>query len=41
MTGTVLDVNGTGSFVPLVDGSEPPNLVSDGAGSLILVPFSP
>lgn len=28
-----------GQWIPLVDGSEPPNLVSDGAGALILVAY--
>jgi hypothetical protein len=28
---------GGGSWIPLVDGSEPPNFITDGAGSLILV----
>lgn len=30
--------SGAGSWVPLVDGSEPPNFITDGAGTLILVP---
>lgn len=29
------------SYVPLVTGAEPPVLVSDGAGGLIFVPWSP
>lgn len=35
--------NGTpgGSYIPLVDGSEPPNFITDGAGSLITVAYSP
>lgn len=28
---------GGGSWIPLVDGSEPPNFITDGAGALILV----
>jgi hypothetical protein len=28
-----------GSWIPLVDGSEPPNFVTDGAGNLILVAY--
>lgn len=32
---------GGGTFIPLVTGAEPPVLVSDGAGQLILVPWSP
>jgi hypothetical protein len=28
---------GSGSWIPLVDGSEPPNFITDGAGNLILV----
>lgn len=28
---------GAGYFIPLVDGSEPPNFITDGAGNLILV----
>lgn len=32
---------GGGSFVPLVTGAEPPVLVSDGAGKLILVAWNP
>lgn len=31
---------GSGNFIPLVDGSEPPNFITDGAGTLILVPWS-
>ncbi len=30
---------GTGSWIPLVDGSEPPNFITDGAGVLILVAY--
>ncbi len=29
---------GTGSWIPFVDGSEPPNFITDGSGVLILVP---
>jgi hypothetical protein len=29
------------AYIPLVTGAEPPQLVSDGAGALILVPYSP
>lgn len=32
---------GGASYVPLTTGAEPVELVSDGAGSLILVPYSP
>lgn len=28
---------GDGNWIPLVDGSEPPNFITDGAGVLILV----
>jgi hypothetical protein len=31
--------SGGGSWIPLVDGAEPPSLVSDGAGHLILVAY--
>jgi hypothetical protein len=31
----------TGSWIPLTDGSEPPNFITDGAGSLILVWYDP
>lgn len=31
----------SGWFIPLVDGSEPPNLITDGAGKLILVAWEP
>jgi len=37
-TAHVVD-SAVGSWIPLVDGSEPPVLVSDGAGVLILVPY--
>jgi hypothetical protein len=30
-----------GAVIPLVDGSEPPNLVSDGAGNLIVIDYEP
>lgn len=30
-----------GNWVPLVDGSEPPNFITDGAGNLIFVWYSP
>ncbi len=37
--------NGSGgsgvSWIPLVTGAEPVELVSDGAGQLILIPFTP
>lgn len=29
------------SYIPLVDGSEPPMFITDGAGVLIVVPYSP
>ncbi len=29
----------TGSWIPLVDGSEPPNFITDGAGALIVVAY--
>ena len=29
------------SWVPLVDGSEPPNFITDGAGNLIFVAYTP
>lgn len=33
---------GSGScWVPLVTGAEPPEFVTDGAGNLIMVPFTP
>lgn len=28
-------------WIPLVDGSEPPNFITDGAGHLVLVPYNP
>jgi len=31
----------SGSWVPTVDGSEPPNFITDGAGTLIFVPYTP
>jgi hypothetical protein len=31
--------SGGGSWIPLVDGSEPPNFITDGAGHLILVAY--
>jgi hypothetical protein len=31
--------SGGGSWIPLVDGAEPPSLISDGAGHLILVAY--
>jgi len=37
MTGTVLSSSGGGSWIPLVDGSEPPVFITDGSGVLILV----
>lgn len=30
-----------GTYIPLVDGAEPPSFITDGAGQLILVPWSP
>ena len=42
MTGTVLDSTGGGGggcYIPMVDGSEPPNFITDGAGVLILVAY--
>lgn len=37
--------NGSGGsgngWVPLVTGAEPPEFVTDGAGNLIMVPFTP
>lgn len=30
---------GSGGFVPLVDGSEPPNFITDGSGNLIFVAY--
>jgi hypothetical protein len=32
---------GGGTFIPLVDGSEPPVFITDGAGTLIVVAWSP
>jgi hypothetical protein len=37
MTGTTLDAAGGSGWVPAVDGSEPPNFITDGNGVLILV----
>lgn len=37
MSGTTLNASAGGSWIPLVDGSEPPNFITDGAGHLILV----
>lgn len=38
MTGTVLSASGgSASWIPLVDGAEPPAFITDGAGVLILV----
>ena len=31
------ETTATGSWIPLVDGAEPPNFITDGAGHLILV----
>lgn len=39
-TATPVDVDDT-SWVPLVDGSEPPNFITDGAGKLIFVSYTP
>jgi hypothetical protein len=33
----ITPIGGGGSWVPLVDGSEPPNFITDGSGNLILV----
>lgn len=30
-----------GSYIPLVDGAEPPGFITDGAGQLILVGYTP
>jgi hypothetical protein len=38
---TRLAGSGGGSYIPLVDGAEPPVFITDGAGTLILVPWSP
>jgi hypothetical protein len=35
------DTVGAAQFIPLVSGAEPPVLISDGAGSLILVAWNP
>jgi hypothetical protein len=35
---TISATGGSGSWIPAVDGSEPPNFITDGAGVLILVP---
>ncbi len=32
---------GGGTYIPLVDGAEPPSFITDGAGQLILIPWSP
>lgn len=32
---------GTGNWVPLVDGSDPPNFITDGSGNLIFVWYTP
>jgi hypothetical protein len=37
-TNTV-DLASVGAWIPLVDGSEPPNFITDGAGHLILVAY--
>lgn len=34
-------VSAPSSWIPLVDGSEPPNFITDGAGNLILVAYTP
>lgn len=36
-----IDAAGGGTYIPLVDGAEPPTLVSDGSGNLIMIPWSP
>lgn len=41
LLGRVDDLGFGGNWVPLVTGAEPPVLVSDGAGSLIFVSWSP
>lgn len=41
MTGTVLSTNGAGTWIPLVDGSEPPVFLTDGLGNLLLVAYTP
>lgn len=34
-----VDLSAAGAWIPLVDGSEPPNFITDGAGHLILVAY--
>lgn len=41
MVGTELSATSLGNWIPLVDGSEPPNFVTDGSGNLILVAYTP
>ena len=42
---TIESTGGGGSvdslYIPLVDGAEPPTLISDGAGLLVMIPWSP
>lgn len=38
-TGLRIEAGAGGSWIPLVDGSEPPNFITDGAGALILVSY--
>lgn len=39
--GDVVALLAGGSWIPLVDGSEPPNFITDGLGNLILVAGPP
>lgn len=39
--GTAASPAATGNWVPSVDGSEPPNFITDGAGNLIFVWYQP
>ena len=32
---------GSGGFIPMVNGNEPPELMSNGAGDLLLIPYTP
>jgi len=41
LDGLTNDTNTDNSWVPLVDGSEPPNFITDGAGGLIFVAYEP
>jgi hypothetical protein len=39
-TNTVtISADGSGGVIPMINGDEPPQLMSDGAGNLILIPF--